>query len=96
LFNKDTSFNSDVECLNAFNHLKTTLVSTPIITTPNWELDFELMCDASDYAIGAILAQRKNKIFHSIHYAIKVLNEHQVNYATIEKELLAIVYCVLI
>jgi len=92
LLNKDTSFNFDAECLNAFNLLKTNLVSTPIIAAPNWELDFELMCDASDYAVGAILGQRKNKIFHSIHYASKVLNEHQVNYATFEKELLAIVY----
>nr|KYP44893.1 Retrovirus-related Pol polyprotein from transposon 17.6 [Cajanus cajan] len=50
------------------------------------------MCDASDYAIGAVLGQRKSKIFHAIHYASKVLNETQVNYATTEKELLAIVY----
>nr|KYP31777.1 Transposon Ty3-I Gag-Pol polyprotein [Cajanus cajan] len=50
------------------------------------------MCDVSDYAIGAVLGQTKSKIFHAIHYASKVLNEIQVNYATIEKELLAIVY----
>ena len=50
------------------------------------------MCDASDYAVGAVLGQRKNKIFHVIHYAIKVLNEAQINYAITEKELLAIVY----
>jgi len=92
LLNKDISFNFDVECLNAFNLLKTSLNSAPIIIAPNWELDFELMCDESDYAVGAVLGQRKNKIFHSIHYASKVLNEHQVNCATIEKELLAIVY----
>ena len=50
------------------------------------------MCDASDYVVGAVLGQRKNKIFHAIHYASKVLNEAQINYATTEKELLAIVY----
>nr|KYP71708.1 Retrovirus-related Pol polyprotein from transposon 17.6 [Cajanus cajan] len=50
------------------------------------------MCDASDYVIGAALGQRKDKIFHVIHYASKVLNENQINYATTEKELLAIVY----
>ncbi|XP_058761460.1 uncharacterized protein LOC131634854 [Vicia villosa] len=55
-------------------------------------MDFELMCDASDYAVGAVLGQRRSKIFHAIHYASKVLNEAQVNYATTEKELLAIVY----
>ena len=50
------------------------------------------MCDASDYAVGAVLGQRKNKNFHVIHYASKVLNEAQIHYATTEKELLAIVY----
>ena len=50
------------------------------------------MCDASDYAVGGVLGQRRNKIFHVIHYVGKVLNEAQINYATIEKELLAIVY----
>ena len=49
------------------------------------------MCEASDYAVKAIMGQRKNKIFH-VHYASKVLNEAQINYATTEKELLAIVY----
>ena len=50
------------------------------------------MCDASDYAIGAVLGQRKGKVFHVIYYASKVLNEAQLNYATTEKELLAVVY----
>nr|KYP47758.1 Retrovirus-related Pol polyprotein from transposon 17.6 [Cajanus cajan] len=50
------------------------------------------MCEASDYAVGAVLGQRRNKVFHSIYYASKVLNGAQLNYATIEKEMLAIVY----
>ena len=50
------------------------------------------MCNASDYVVRAILGQRKNKVFHVIHYASKVLNEAQINYATIEKEFLAVVY----
>ena len=50
------------------------------------------MCDASDYAVGAVLGQWKNKVFHAIYYASKTLNEAQLNYATIEKELLAIVF----
>jgi len=54
--------------------------------------NFELMCDASDYVVGAVLGQRKDKIFHVIHYVSKVLNEAQINYATTEKELLAILY----
>jgi len=92
LLNKDKSFLFDDECLNAFETLKERLTSAPIITAPNWNFNFELMCDASDYAVGAVLGQRKNKIFHAIHYASKVLNDAQINYATTEKELLAIVY----
>ncbi|KAL2317377.1 hypothetical protein Fmac_031253 [Flemingia macrophylla] len=89
---KNIKFNFNDDCLTAFDMLKKKLVVAPIITAPNWKLDFELMCDAIDYAIGAALGQRKDKIFHVIHYASKVLNETQMNYATTEKELLAIVY----
>ena len=78
--------------MDAFNDLKTRLVSTPIITAPDWGQEFELMCDASDYAVGTVLGQRKGKRFHPIYYASKVLNGAQVNYATTEKEMLAIVY----
>lgn len=46
------------------------------------------MCDAIYYAIGEILGQRKAKICHAIHYTSKVLNDAQVNYATIEKSYL--------
>ncbi|BBH06777.1 transposable element gene [Prunus dulcis] len=59
---------------------------------PDWELPFEIMCDASDYAIGAVLGQRKNKLLHVIHYASRTLNDAQLNYATTEKELLAVVF----
>nr|GEV84786.1 reverse transcriptase domain-containing protein [Tanacetum cinerariifolium] len=55
-------------------------------------LPFELMCDASDYAIGAVLRQRKSKHFQPIHYASKTTNEAQIHYTTIEKEMLAVVY----
>ena len=50
-------FNND--CVQAFQLLKEKLISTPIIVAPDWELPFELMCNASDYAIGAVLGQRK-------------------------------------
>jgi len=92
LLNKDTAFIFDEECLQAFNILKTRLVSALVITAPDWGQEFELMCDASDYAIGAVLGQRKGKVFHAIYYASKVLNDAQINYATTEKEMLAIVY----
>ena len=73
LLNKDISFNFDAECLNAFNLLKTSLVSTPIIIAPNWELDFELMFDASGYAVGAVFGQRKKKNFIPYTMLVKSL-----------------------
>ncbi|XP_039129088.1 uncharacterized protein LOC120265278 [Dioscorea cayenensis subsp. rotundata] len=92
LLEKGVSFVFDEECKRAFFILKDKLVSTPIVVTPNWELPFELMCDASDYAIGAVLGQRIDRVFHVIYYASRTLNEAQLNYATTEKELLAIVF----
>lgn len=68
--------------------LKAKLAFAPIITAPNWNYGFRLMCDASNYAVGVVLGQKKYKIFHPIHYT----NENQVNYATTENELLAIIY----
>ncbi|XP_052736574.1 uncharacterized protein LOC128197812 [Vigna angularis] len=89
---KDTPFELNEECLKAFEALKAKLISAPVIISPDWNKDFELMCDASDYAIGAVLGQRRDKVFHTIYYASKVLNGAQLNYATTEKEFLAIVY----
>ncbi|GKC38603.1 reverse transcriptase domain-containing protein [Tanacetum coccineum] len=59
---------------------------------PYWSLPFEIMCDASDYAVGAVLGQRIDKHFKSIHYARKTMNEAQENYTTTKKELLAVVF----
>ncbi|CAL8115403.1 unnamed protein product [Prunus armeniaca] len=89
---KDSEFNFDSDCLEAFNLLKKKLTTAPVIMAPDWELPFEIMCDASDYAIGAVLGQRKNKLLHVIHYASRTLNDAQLNYATTEKELLAVVF----
>ena len=50
------------------------------------------MCDASDHSVGAVLGQRKDKVFHSIYYASKTLTQTQINYTTTEKELLAVVF----
>jgi hypothetical protein len=50
------------------------------------------MCDASDYAVGAILGQRVDKLPHVIYYASRTLNNAQLNYSTTEKELLAVVF----
>ena len=58
---------------------------------PDWNKEFEIMCDASDYAMGAVLGQRIDKMFKAIYYASKTFNEAQENYSTTEKEMLAIV-----
>ncbi|XP_070048854.1 uncharacterized protein [Nicotiana tomentosiformis] len=76
----------------AFEELKKRLVTTPIIIAPNWEQPFELMCDASDYAIGVVLGQRKDKLVHPIYYASKTLNSAQLNYTVTEKEMLGVVF----
>ncbi|CAN6567582.1 unnamed protein product [Malus baccata var. baccata] len=79
-------------CEKAFKHLKDLLTTAPIITPPDWSIPFELMCDASDYGLGAVLGQRKNKQPHVIYSASRTLNDAQLNYSTIEKELLAVVF----
>ncbi|GJZ45559.1 reverse transcriptase domain-containing protein [Tanacetum coccineum] len=85
-------FHGHAECIDSFNTLKRKLTEAPILIAPDWDLPFELMCDASDFAIGAVLGQRKNKHFQPIHYASKTMNEAQTHYTTTEKELLAVVY----
>ena len=59
---------------------------------PDWNRDFEIMCDASDFSMGAILGQKAEKVFKAIYYASKTFNEAQENYSTTEKEMLAIVF----
>ncbi|GJY59050.1 reverse transcriptase domain-containing protein [Tanacetum coccineum] len=92
LLEKDSVFNFDEECNKAFETLKEKLTNAPIMVSPNWSLPFELMCDASDYAVGAVLGQRDEKHFRPIHFASKTLNRAQQNYTVTEKELLAVVF----
>ncbi|KAL4353062.1 hypothetical protein GQ457_06G011960 [Hibiscus cannabinus] len=92
LLEQGRPFEFNKDCTKAFNLLKQKLVTAPIVEPPDWKLPFELMCDASDYAVGAVLGQRKGKIFHPIYYASKTLNDAQVNYTTTEKEMLAVIF----
>ena len=92
LLQKDVEFKFDEDCSIAFRILKEALTSAPIILPPKWCFPFELMCDASDYAIGAVLGQRIEKHPQVIYYASRTLNDAQMNYSTTEKELLAIVF----
>ncbi|RVW61098.1 Transposon Ty3-I Gag-Pol polyprotein [Vitis vinifera] len=81
-----------IECQKSFEELKQFLTTAPIVRAPNWKLPFEVMCDASDLAMGAVLGQRKDGKPYVIYYASKTLNEAQRNYTTTEKELLAVVF----
>ncbi|GJW50257.1 reverse transcriptase domain-containing protein [Tanacetum coccineum] len=81
-----------VDIIAKLLHPTTKMNKAPILIAPDWDLPFELMCDASDFAIGAVLGQRKNKHFQPIHYASKTMTEAQAHYTTTEKELLAVVY----
>ncbi|KAI5323844.1 hypothetical protein L3X38_032917 [Prunus dulcis] len=92
LLAKDMDFVFDQDCENAFNAVKKMLTTAPIIIPPDWSLPFELMCDASDYAVGAVLGQRVDKKPHAIYYASRTLNNAQLNYSTTEKELLAVIF----
>ena len=85
---KDVPFAWSQACEAAFDKLKTMLVSPLIMRSPNWDLPFEIMCDA----IGAVLGQREDKKIFVIYYASKTLDSAQANYTTTEKEFLAIVF----
>jgi hypothetical protein len=74
--------------------LKKALVSAPVIQPLDWHLSFEIMCDASDYAVGVVLGQSKDKKHYAISYSSKTLTGPQLNYATTEKELLAMVFVI--
>ena len=92
LLQKDVVFAFDEECKKAFDKLTELLTSSPVIQPPNWNFPFEIMCDASDYAVGAVLGQRIGKASHAIYYASRTLNDAQRNYSTTEKELLSVVF----
>nr|GEX30516.1 reverse transcriptase domain-containing protein [Tanacetum cinerariifolium] len=92
LLEKNSPFIFSNECIQAFRTLKYKLTEAPTLIAPNWDQPFELMCDASDYAVGAVLGQRIEKHFRPIHYASKTMNQAEANYITSEKEMLEVVY----
>ena len=92
LLEKDAKFSWDGDCQRSLEELKSHLTTAPIVRAPNWQLPFEVMCDASDLTIGAVLGQREDEKPYVVYYARKTLNEAQRNYTTTEKELLAVVY----
>nr|GEU58149.1 reverse transcriptase domain-containing protein [Tanacetum cinerariifolium] len=92
LFEKDTSFFFSKECVEALQTLKIKLTEAPILIALDWDMPFELMCDDSNFAIGAVLGQHQEKYFRPIQYASKTMTEAESNYTTTKKEMLAVVY----
>ncbi|KAG8478278.1 hypothetical protein CXB51_028082 [Gossypium anomalum] len=92
LLQKDVNFVFDQSCKDSFDELKGKLISAPIVQPPNWTLPFEIMCDASDLSVGAVLGQRSKEGPHVIAYASRTLDSAQRNYSTTEKELFAVIF----
>ena len=92
LLAKDTPFIFSNKCFEAFYRIKDALITAPIIQPPDWSLLFEIMCDASDYAVTEVLGQRRDKKPYVIYYGSETLDEAQQDYTTIKKELLAVVF----
>ncbi|GJX58858.1 reverse transcriptase domain-containing protein [Tanacetum coccineum] len=90
LLEKNTPFIFSNDYIQAFQTLKKKLTEAPILIAPDWNLPFELMCDASDFAIVVVLGQRHEKHFRPIHYASKTMNEAESHYTTTKKEMLAV------
>ncbi|CAA7056274.1 unnamed protein product [Microthlaspi erraticum] len=89
---KEVDFEFHEECHKSWTLLKDALVSSPIVQAPKWDHQFEIMCDASDYAVGAVLGQKIDKKLNVIYYASRTMDDAQCKYATTEKELLAVVF----
>jgi len=94
LLAKDVPFHFSKKCAEAFTKLKEALTTGPILYPPIWGEPFGLMCDASDYAVAVVLAQRIVKKPHVIYYANHTLNDPQMSYSVIEKEFLAVVFAI--
>jgi len=95
LLKKNVEFNWTDKCDHAFMELKNKLINQPLLTYPDWEKgEFNLMTDASQYAIGAVLSQGKLPEDKPLAYASRTLNQAETNYSVIQKELLAIIWAV--
>nr|GFA96355.1 reverse transcriptase domain-containing protein [Tanacetum cinerariifolium] len=82
LLEKETPLFFSKDCIEAFTILKKKFTEASILVAPDWSLPFEIMCDASDYAVGAVLGQRNTKHFQPIHNASKTMTKAQAHYTT--------------
>nr|GEV16826.1 reverse transcriptase domain-containing protein [Tanacetum cinerariifolium] len=86
------SFLGHASFYRSLSNTQKKLTEAPILIALDWDMPFQFMCDASNFAIGVILGQRQDKHFRPIHYASKTMTEAKSNYTTTEKEMLAVVY----
>lgn len=89
---KGAKFDWTATCQRAFEELKRRLTRWPILALPNFNFPFYLQVDASNYAVGAVLSQKIQGMERAIAYASRALRKHELNYPTIEKEILALVW----
>ena len=89
LLEKELKFDFDALCLRAF---KMELNEAPFLIASDWEVLFELMCDARDVAVGTVLGKINNSELHSIYYVNNTLDSKKANYIVTEKEMLALVF----
>ncbi|XP_076888397.1 uncharacterized protein LOC143538819 [Bidens hawaiensis] len=79
LLQKDVEFVFLEDCRETFDALKEMLVTSPVIQPPDWDFPFEIICDSSNYVVGAVLGQRKDKVTYVIYHSSKVLDPAQPN-----------------
>ena len=92
LLQKNTKFVWSEKCNSAFEKIKAILLSSPVLSAPDFEKQFELYVDASDVGAGGVLMQKDSEnVEHPVCYFSKKFNKHQRNYSTIEKECLALI-----
>ena len=89
---KDVKFYFTPECLKTVEEIKSALITAPVAQAPDWSLPFEIMCDTSDFAVGAVLGQKRDKKLHVVYYASRNLDDAQRNYATTKNELLVVLF----
>jgi len=92
LTRKDTKFSWSEPQNTSFEALKEALTSDSVLAHPEFDKPFILSCDASNYAISAILGQEHEGKERPLSFASRVLNRHEINYSTTHKELLAVVF----
>ena len=95
LTRKGEAFDWTTECKNAYQYIKTRYQNAPILIGVDWKLEFHIHTDASDIAVGAMLAQNPTgKTYQPIAYTSRLLSKAEKNYTTTEKEALAMAYAV--